>query len=252
MTEANGTATPVPGPDVGHEGVEKPRGRRQRQKPVNPIEKANKTPDEDFVQEYVKPSSGSWPQWIHARTEAVYTLSLSRPGDLCDEELDACFHLVDETSGADYRSSSFGWHVAVKKKEMRSADLRYILVKDADGAIKGFTSMMPTFENHEPVVYCYEIHLKPELQGTGLGTQLMGYLMDVAENIQTVEKVMLTCFVSNTSGLKFYEKLGFDKDDYSPRERKLRGGKTVVPDYVILSRRTATGDAADPRRRRRH
>jgi RimJ/RimL family protein N-acetyltransferase len=68
----------------------------------------------------------------------------------------------------------------------------------------------------------------------------MGYYTDVAENIPTVEKAMLTCFVSNESALKFYEKLGFTKDDYSPRERKLRGGKVVVPDYVILSRPTAS------------
>lgn len=47
---------------------------------------------------------------------------------------------------------------------MRSPDLRYILVKDHAGVIQGFTSMMPTFENNEPVVYCYEIHLLPELQ----------------------------------------------------------------------------------------
>ena len=69
----------------------------------------------------------------------------------------------------------------------------------------------------------------------------MGYLMAAAENIPRVEKVMLTCFASNASGLRFYERLGFDKDDFSPRERKLRGGKTVKPDYVILSRRTAAG-----------
>ncbi|KAM0225975.1 hypothetical protein ACHAPQ_000455 [Fusarium lateritium] len=159
---------------------------------------------------------------------------------MAEEDLEACYSLIDETSGADYRSSSLGWHAAAKKKEMRSPDLRYILVKDDDDEIKGFTSFMPTFENHEPVVYCYEIHLKPELQGTGLGKELMGYYTDVAENIPTVEKAMLTCFVSNKSALKFYEKLGFTKDDYSPRERKLRGGKVVVPDYVILSRPTAS------------
>ena len=84
---------------------------------------------------------------------------------MSDEDLEACYNLVDETSGADYRNSSLGWHPSVKKKEMRSPDLRYILVKDEEGSIKGFTSFMPTFENHEPVVYCYEIHLKPELQG---------------------------------------------------------------------------------------
>lgn len=74
----------------------------------------------------------------------------------------------------------------------------------------------------------------------------MTHLMDVAENIPSVEKVMLTCFISNASGIKFYEKLGFVEDDYSPRERKLRGGKVVKPDYVILSRRTSK--SAGPRR----
>lgn len=75
--------------------------------------------------------------------------------------------------------------------------------------------------------------------------------MNVAENVAAVEKVMLTCFVSNTSGLKFYEKLGFDKDDYSPRERKLRGGKVVMPDYVILSRPTSSGGGLVKSRTRR-
>lgn len=99
---------------------------------------------------------------------------------MSESDLDACFDLIEETSGDDYRHSSFGWHPAVKKKEMRSPDLRYILVKadgkagkeergdvDGDGkdSIYGFMSMMPTFENGEPVVYLYEIHLRPELQG---------------------------------------------------------------------------------------
>ena len=85
------------------------------------------------------------------------------------------------------------------------------------------------------------------LHRTGLGKQLMGYYMDVAENIPSIEKAMLTCFVSNKSALKFYEKLGFTKDGYSPRERKLRGGKVVIPDYVILSRPTAAKKVDDSR-----
>lgn len=112
--------------------------------------------------------SSNWTKWRHPTTQAEYTLSLSTPSNLSAAELDACFELVEETSGADYRNSSFGWHVSHKKKEMRSPDLRYILVKkeaDGDGDISGFTSLMPTFENHEAVVYCYEIHLKEHLQG---------------------------------------------------------------------------------------
>jgi hypothetical protein len=58
---------------------------------------------------------------------------------------------------------------------MRAPEMRYILVKEqhvnlknegqAKREVKAFTSLMPTYEEGEPVVYCYEIHLCPELQG---------------------------------------------------------------------------------------
>lgn len=69
----------------------------------------------------------------------------------------------------------------------------------------------------------------------------MAQLITIAENIPLTRKVMLTCFTSNINGLKFYEKLGFTKDEFSPRDRTLRGGKVVKPDYVILSRGTSHG-----------
>lgn len=105
---------------------------------------------------------------------------------------------------------------------------------------------MPTSDGAEQL--CKTFELIRNRGRTGLGRRLMGYLMDVGDHISSVEKVMLTCFVSNASGLKFYEKLGFDKDDYSPRERKLRGGKVVIPDYVILSRPTTSGGVVKSRK----
>lgn len=48
---------------------------------------------------------------------------------------------------------------------------------------------------------------------------------------------MLTCFLSNERGLEFYRKLGFEKDAISPEVRKLRFGKEIEPDYVILSKK---------------
>lgn len=110
-------------------------------------------------------SEKDWPEWTHPQSGDIYTLNLTRPQNMGEDDLDACFNLVDETSGEAYRSSSVGWHVKVKKTEMRSPDLRYILIKNKDNALNGFTSMMPTFENGQPVVYCFEIHLKPKLQG---------------------------------------------------------------------------------------
>ncbi|KYK54696.1 hypothetical protein DCS_06656 [Drechmeria coniospora] len=215
---------------------------RGRRKPRNEIEEANKKSNGEFLTEYIQPSQG-WPEWIHPRTGARYTLSLTQAPGLGDDQLESCFRLIAETSGEDYRNSSLGWHPAAKRREMRSPDLRYILVSDSEGRVQGFTSMMPTFENGEAVVYCYEIHIAANLRAwkrhsTGLGSQLISYLGAAAERIPSVCKVMLTCFAGNAHALAFYARLGFEVDDFSPRERILRGGKVFVPDYVILSRKT--------------
>jgi hypothetical protein len=103
--------------------------------------------------------------WNHPLTKLEHQISFLKAGRLTDKDLQACFELIAETSQRDYESSSLGWHPAKKRKEMRSPELRYILVKDDAGFLRGFTSLMPTWEEGQPVVYCYEIHLKPELQG---------------------------------------------------------------------------------------
>lgn len=86
---------------------------------------------------------------------------------------------------------------------------------------------------------------------SGLGRQLMSYAQSTASSIPGVGKAMLTCFKSNKSGLRFYDKLGFVLDESSPRDRRLRGGKVVTSDYVILSwrgkDRAQNGDDAEPR-----
>lgn len=97
---------------------------------------------------------------------------------MSEDDLEGCFDLVHRTSGDDYRGAAVGWHPEAKRAEMRSPGLRYVLVKKAsatsteerDGkedwdGIWAFTSFMPTFEEGWPVVYCYEIHLVPELAG---------------------------------------------------------------------------------------
>ncbi|KAF9876867.1 GNAT family acetyltransferase nat4 [Colletotrichum karsti] len=217
--------------------------RKRRRAPTNPIEAANRKTDDEFIRDHLQPSP-DWTSWTHPTTGKSYALSLKSPAKLSTDEMQACFDLVELTSGADYRASHDGWKPAQKIKEMRSPELRYILVKEGpgedeaeEGRICGFTSLMPTFEEGEPVVYCYEIHLLEELTGSGMGRKMMDYLVAVAESIPLIEKVMLTCFLANKSARAFYERLGFGKDPISPGERKLRFGKVFVPDYVIMSRR---------------
>jgi RimJ/RimL family protein N-acetyltransferase len=65
----------------------------------------------------------------------------------------------------------------------------------------------------------------------------MGFLDTVASKIPEVEKVMLTCFLSNQKALQFYRKLGFTTDEYSPPPKSLRNGTKVEADYIIMSKR---------------
>ncbi|KAL6863016.1 hypothetical protein ACO1O0_003260 [Amphichorda felina] len=202
------------------------------------IKQANKVSDADFVKKYMRPSVG-WEQWTHPRTGDEYTLSLKRAGNLSKAEMDTCFELLAEMSGPDYMCSQGGWHPSAKKEEMDSPDLRYILVK-ANGAnteesIQGFASLMPTFEDQVPVIYCYEMQLRPAVQGVGLGRRLMNYVLATAANTPSVVGTMLTCFVHNQGARRFYEWMGFVVDESSPRDRKLRSGKVIAADYVILS-----------------
>jgi ribosomal protein S18 acetylase RimI-like enzyme len=64
----------------------------------------------------------------------------------------------------------------------------------------------------------------------------MGLLNTIGNKIPETAKVMLTVFNSNQRGVRFYEKLGFTKDEFSPPPKILRNGTKVETEYVILSK----------------
>lgn len=206
---------------------------------TDPIDRVNEKSDDQFITEHLCPSDPSWTLWTHPSTNVHYSLALIGAGRLGRADLDACYNLIEETSRADYESSTTGWTPAKKIVEMESPELRYILVRDPGGVVRGFTSLMPTYEEGEPVVYCYEIHLKPELRRTGMGRLLMSFLESVVAHTPPINKVMLTCFLSNQKALAFYKSLGFSEDPISPVPRKLRYGREFVPDFVIMSKAVA-------------
>lgn len=179
--------------------------------------------------------------------------------DLSKEEISSCFGLIETTSRADYEPSSFGWHPKRKRREMVEKEMQYLLVREpvpfddaspstnadlkAAETVQGFLSFMMTHDSTPsvPVLYVYEIHLAEILRGTRLGAHLMLMAESIAAKVG-VEKVMLTCFLSNEKALKFYEKRGYGKDECSPDDRRTRN-KVIKVDYMIMSK-IMNGDAA--------
>ena len=172
----------------------------------------------------------------HPETGTSYTISLFTAKALVSSDLSFCFELIAKTSSQDYASSSMGWHPRSKRKEMLLPDLRYLLLKPTGTAqTEGFLSFMLTYEDGREVIYVYEVHLAATLRGGGIGRHLMGLVEEIGRKVG-VDKIMLTVFVVNERARQFYARLGYRKDEYSPQERKLRGGVVKAPDYVILSK----------------
>lgn len=180
------------------------------------------------------------------------------------------------SSSAYKASRSFSWSPRKKKDEMISADMLYlVLVRDDSSErekseqgqqsthveteeirgrgrrggskyqpptsnlnddIGGFISFMSTYEDSLPVLYVYEIHLHPCLRNRGIGKVLMQALEDIARNIGALRKTMLTVLRCNEDGMRFYERLGYREDEFSPPPRKLRGGQLKEWDYLIMSK----------------
>lgn len=184
------------------------------------------------------------------KARQVYTAELYTADNIPAEELEACFQLIEHTSSEAYQNSSIGWAPVAKKKEMRLPDMRYIVVRggdlastpgdDADGGktkgpFVGFLSFMVTYEDGKEVVYCYEVHIKPEAQRRGLGRWLLLAFEDIGRRVG-LEQAMLTCFCSNAAAVRCYNALGYAVDESSPRPRRLRSGVIHEPDYMILSK----------------
>ncbi|KAL8707789.1 MAG: hypothetical protein Q9220_007241 [cf. Caloplaca sp. 1 TL-2023] len=202
------------------------------------IEDANGLSLLEYRSKLLPPSVG--PIIDRDKPQQSYDIRFESSSTLSYADANACFDLIASSSANAYAASSIGWSPAKKRKEMKLPDLRYLLLFDSttqdDGKhLGGFLSFMLTYEDSHEVIYCYEVHLAPQLQRKGIGKHFMSMMEEVGKRAG-VEKSMLTVFVENQDALAFYGRLGYSKDEYSPEPRTLRNGKIKMPTYVILSK----------------
>ena len=211
------------------------------------VESTNKLSPSTFSSRYLPPDLP-----CPTIEDVSYTISFAYAQDLSEIDLNACFKLIELTSSAAYKSSSRGWKPKTKKREMSEKDMRYLLVKPVmasedsskevmiakaqpETAVTGFLSFMITEEDGYEVLYIYEIHLLPHVRQHGMGRYLMQYVEEIAVKVG-VEKAMLTVFTSNEVTERFYRKIGYVDDEYSPQPKQLRNGLVKRPDYIIMSK----------------
>ena len=218
------------------------------------LSQANALDADAFKEKYFEP----------ARSKIIFPDTLdftfATASSIAESDLNGCFNLVKETSAAAYTASSKGWSDADKQKEMKEADMKYLMLRriskegrepaghtaepqslhsDSDGQIAAFLSFMLTPEDDIEVVYCYEIHLKSDFQGSGLGK----LLMEIMENIGALVNVsmaMLTVFTSNQAAINFYKRCGYEwcDEEPTPPPKRLRSGvkNKPRPSYIIMAK----------------
>lgn len=119
-----------------------------------------------------------------------------------------------------YKSSTIGWSSREKVAEMKEQGLIYILIKskateelrknnantEKSQETVGFASFMTTWENEEPVIYCYELQLPKSLRGLGVGKTILCIIESVGIALG-MPKCMLTVFSANPA-YEFYKRRG--------------------------------------------
>ncbi|KAI9706568.1 MAG: hypothetical protein M1836_003575 [Candelina mexicana] len=199
------------------------------------IDSANALPLSAFESLHMSQAASRLSQ-ISRGTMLEHTVSIETAESMSPVDFQTCYELIKVTSSETYKNSSVGWSPAKKKKEMKLPDLRYLLVKRKGSSVVGaFLSFMFTIEDNHEVAYCYEIHVTDQLRGHGVGKHLMGVMEDTGRSVG-VEKAMLTVFLKNEAGMRFYERLGYAEDDFSPPAKRLRNGLVKKPNYIILSK----------------
>jgi len=151
----------------------------------DPVRRTLELSDEAFISSYLP---AGWSSWTHPGTETSYELRFGRADRLGDGIVDTCLGLLERTVGHYYEASTPGWCAADKREEMRLKEMRYFVVlgpgRDPEGEdeksltrestqeatleaarVCGFMSVMPLWEEGEPTLYCYELHLDESVRG---------------------------------------------------------------------------------------
>lgn len=168
-----------------------------------------------------------------------WSLASRRVTDLDEDEKKAVVDLLIRNMKAFYEKSNWGWNEKNKKEEMLDDSAWYLLAKDEEGKICGFSHFRYDMDYDDEVLYVYEIQIDEEFQKKGLGKFMMQVLEMLAFKAD-MRKIMLTVLKHNEIAAKFFKShMKFEFDETNPAEDVQWNEKyTDIEqlDYEILSK----------------
>ncbi|WAQ81815.1 hypothetical protein PtA15_2A127 [Puccinia triticina] len=188
----------------------------------------------------------SHPDFLVSVGDTRWRIQIRRSADLTPELKKECFEIFESNMKQIYLKSSHGYKPKAKKRELFHPDSRFLLASTPDEGksllpVHGFLMWRFDFEEcFSPeegmveVAYCYEIQLKPETRGKGLGKLLMEILERIGSS-WAMKKLMLTVQTENENAVQFYRSLNFLPDEISPSQVEQPEGEPKA-DYEILSK----------------
>ncbi len=134
-------------------------------------------------------------------------------------EVEKDFPLSDFTSRIAYSTSSpmFGYYGYFDEEKL----LAYVQISSNYWAKK------------KHVVIVSDVCVSPERRKSGIGSELMKFVIEKAKEVPDVEQIELWVNSSNTIAASFYEKLGFKKVAEIPESLKESDG-TYQNEYVYI------------------
>ena len=114
-------------------------------------------------------------------------------------------YTIKKASVFPYVNNIWGWDDEYQKRDFDCdfLNIDQFSVIEIDGRICGFVQIY----EHDNIVELVEIHLIPEMQGTGIGSDIINSILKRAKSENKI--VRLGCFKENFKAKKLYLKLGF-------------------------------------------
>merc|ERR1712012_1120159 len=168
---------------------------------------------------------------VFSKNGVACNLSTRRATDLDENEKKAAVDLLIRNMKALYEQSNWGWNEKNKKDEMLEDSAWYLLAKNEEGKICGFSHFRYDMDYDDEVLYVYEIQIDPSYQRKGIGRFMM-FALEMLAFKADMRKIMLTVFKHNPEADKFFKNtMKYEIDETCPID-------DVVEqyDYEILSK----------------